>query len=277
LCISVVVVVGLRRVRLARRRVSVERKIWNLKRRNDMASRIGLSSGLVFVLGIATALGFSRVASAVVPTGIDTPSPNLPPAGVYLSPTDVHAMYTGQALSIVLHAIQHQPFTHGNPAAGVPDPVVTTNGANEMEAFDSQLTGLVSLNGGPEMPLTLMGMVDVTSFGKAGNVTGTYATEMTSMNLTGQIGGNPVMIRESPTLASTGQTSITDISGGNGTLFHINSFFDVFTELSVDGGNSWIPSAGFTEVNLVPLPEPASLTLLGLAGFGLMVRRRRVA
>jgi hypothetical protein len=48
-----------------------------------------------------------------------------------------------------------------------------------------------------------------------------------------------MMIRESPTLASTGQTTITDLGGGQ---FRIDSFFDVFTELSLDGGQSWSPS-----------------------------------
>jgi hypothetical protein len=47
------------------------------------------------------------------------------------------------------------------------------------------------------------------------------------------------MIRESPTLPSLGQTSITDLGGG---LYQIDSFFDVFTELSIDGGNTWLPA-----------------------------------
>jgi len=60
-------------------------------------------------------------------------------------------------------------------------------------------------------------------------------------------------------------------------MFHIDSFFDVFTELSIDGGASWIPSTASTHVDLAPLPEPGSLTLLGVAALGLMARRRRRA
>ena len=59
---------------------------------------------------------------------------------------------------------------------------------------------------------------------------------MLSMNLTGPPG---VMIRESPTRQSTGKTSIIDIPGP---MWHIDSFFDVFTELSVDGGLTWMPN-----------------------------------
>jgi hypothetical protein len=66
-----------------------------------------------------------------------------------------------------------------------------------------------------------------------------FNTEMLSLDLSG--GGLPggVMVRESPTLASTGATSIQDLGDG---LFRIDSFFDVFTELSTDGGASWQPA-----------------------------------
>ena len=55
-----------------------------------------------------------------------------------------------------------------------------------------------------------------------------------SLNLSGVLDGvTPFMIRESPTLASTGRTKIKALSGGQ---FHINSFFKVATEMSLDGG-----------------------------------------
>ena len=82
------------------------------------------------------------------------------------------------------------------------------------------------------------------------------------------------MIRESPTLQSTGQTKVTD--NGNGT-FHVDSFFDVFTELSTDGGQTWIPSQGPSHVNLVPEPSSIVLGALGLLGLGFMAIRRRGA
>jgi hypothetical protein len=77
-----------------------------------------------------------------------------------------------------------------------------------------------------------------------------------------------------------GKTSVTDIGGG---MYHIDSFFDVFTELSLDGGASWIPSnmgsdgqSHPTRVYLGGIPEPASIALvvIGLLGACGFTRRR---
>src|SRR5262249_29938883 len=51
-----------------------------------------------------------------------------------------------------------------------------------------------------------------------------------------------------PTLQSTGQTKITSLGGGG---FRIDSFFDVFTETSTDGGASWSPSSGSSHLAAV--------------------------
>ena len=60
-----------------------------------------------------------------------------------------------------------------------------------------------------------------------------YDTEMTSMSATLPSGA---MIRTSPTEPSRGVTEIDAQSDGT---FRISSFFDIFTELSLDGGNTW--------------------------------------
>lgn len=68
---------------------------------------------------------------------------------------------------------------------------------------------------------------------------GTFTTQMTQLDMSGLSGG--AMIRLDPNAPSTGQTTITD--NGNGT-FQITSFFDIFTDISLDGGNTWAPSTG---------------------------------
>ena len=115
---------------------------------------------------------------------------------------------------------------------------------------------MVSVLGGAFQPITLAGPVQTIVFNKVGNVTGTFQTEMLALNL---VGGGGIMIRESPTLQSQGQTTITSIGAGQ---FRIDSFFDIFTELSIDGGQTWIPSNGATRVQL-GIPELGTSLLIG--------------
>ena len=90
------------------------------------------------------------------------------------------------------------------------------------------------------------------------------------MSLTGDLGSFPVEVRESPTQPSTGEVTITDLGGGN---FQIDSFFDIFTELSVNGGLFDPDSNGPARMELCP--EPASLGLLIIGGLALLRRRKR--
>ena len=186
--------------------------------------------------------------------GVITNDPNLPPnVGAYVSPSEVHACYPVCA-NIDLNNISHSFFTNI---------VRTPSGLNEIESFDSIATGMVSVLGGAFQPITLAGPVQTIVFNKVGNVTGTFQTEMLALNL---VGGGGILIRESPTLQSQGQTTITSIGGGQ---FRIDSFFDIFTELSIDGGQTWIPSNGATRVEL-GTPEPGTSLLIGL-GVSVMI------
>ncbi len=222
-------------------------------------NRFTLATAAMFVV-----LALATAARAQVVTS-DSSLPVLYPTGVYLTPNNVHTTYHGPGLVVVLDNIEHRAF----------GPVVRTpSGPNEIENFNSQLVGMISANGGPiDNNMNATGPVTVEVFGLIGNTTGTFNTEMLAMNLSGSSAFyGPFMIRESPTLASTGQTTITDIGGGQ---FRIDSFFDVFTELSVDGGQSWIPSDSSSHVNLVPTPEPSVGALAGLAVGLLALKRSR--
>jgi len=204
---------------------------------------------------------------APVGAQVITPNPNLPvvyPEGVYRTPNEIFAAYNGPGLAIVLTNVDLRAFAGGGRA---------NSGPNEIETYNSEMVGLVNVNGGPFVNAQATGPTMTETFGKVGNVTGTFNTEMLSLNLSGTSPFGPFMIRESPTLASLGQTKITDIGGG---LFRIDSFFDVFTELSIDGGATWLPdSAGPAHVVLVPTPEPSVCAFAGLALAGLILRRRR--
>jgi hypothetical protein len=64
-----------------------------------------------------------------------------------------------------------------------------------------------------------------------------------------------IRLRESPTLASTGQTTIRSNATGG---FYVSSFFDVFTEISLDGGSTWHPASGGSQLvlNAEPIISP---------------------
>ncbi len=198
-------------------------------------------------------------------------NPFLPADGPYVSPIDAHAQFSGPGLVALLLQPEHIPFAGG--AIRFDD-----GSGNEIEEFDSTLTGISRVlqspvGPAPDAPFTLTGPVQTIVSGKTGNTTGTFDTEILSMDLTGTINLTiiqvPVLIRESPSLQSTGQTTITDIGGGQ---FRIDSFFDVFTELSIDNGVNWVPTVGSTRMVLVPEPSASLLAAIGLLMF---LRKRR--
>ena len=185
-----------------------------------------------------------------------TPDPNLPPGpnGQYVSPDDYH-MYS--AMGIVLDDPSHDRFTNV---------VRTPLGPDELESFDSYFSAVeIGLGLGP---IILTGPVQVITFGKVGNTTGTFDTEIIAMDLVGGP-GLQVRIDPNPLRPSLGQTTINDLGGG---LYQIDSFFDVFTEISPDGVN-WIPSDSFTRMSLTP--EPATMSLLAIGALALIRRRRK--
>ena len=227
--------------------------------------------GVTLLAGLLVALGVGQVAVA----GVITPNPGLPPdTGAYLTAQQVHALYpTGVYPEVILENILHSGFF---------DVLITPlPGGDELEEFQSTLQGNATVGGIPVGPISLQGPVQVITQGKTGNTTGTFQTEMISMSLSGNVGGFPVQVRESPAQPSTGQTTITDIGGG---LFQIDSFFDVFTEISIDQGagfGPFVPAQGSVRVDLgIPgsiIPEPSTFALaaLGVLSLGMIGWRRR--
>ncbi|MHC4697218.1 MAG: hypothetical protein ACYTFA_10780 [Planctomycetota bacterium] len=186
---------------------------------------------------------------AIPESSVILPSPDLPPESdpsdcdqivSQYEGVDVHAMFPG---GIDFSDPKHKCFQNVER--------MDDGNGNEIETFDSTLEGLVDMGGGP-VPVALTGPVTVVALGKTGNTTGTFSTEIISMSLTGDVGGVPIEIRESPSLASTGQTTITDLGGG---LYQVDSFFDVFTELSVDGGPFDPQTDGPGRMVLVPVNQ----------------------
>jgi hypothetical protein len=205
---------------------------------------------LAATLSVATAGSNQAKAYDIITT-----NPGLPPTS---SLTGIPAYVAQNPVSYPQYGVELlNPFYH----FGFTDIVVIPSGPNELASFDSTLSGSANV-GGTIIPFTLTGPVNVTTFGNVGMVTGTFAEQMTSMDLTGQVAGHSVELMLNPTPASTGSTTITDLGGG---LFDIHSFFDVFTELSIDGG-AFAPGSGSTLLTLSSIPEPSTWIMYVTAG-----------
>jgi hypothetical protein len=97
-----------------------------------------------------------------------------------------------------------------------------------------------------------------------------FDTEMLQLDLVGSALPNPILIRESPTRVSVGETRVEDLGGGR---WMVSSFFDTFFELSFDAGQTWTP-ASTTPTRIEMFPAPGGLALLG-PGCAMLGRRVR--
>ncbi len=96
-----------------------------------------------------------------------------------------------------------------------------------------------------------------------------FSIEMLSMDLAGGTLPPGMLLRESPTRVSGGRLSMDAAPGG----FIIDSFFDVWTELSLDDGQNWIPAD--SALRMVSVPTPSVLTPIAATLIFAGRRRRR--
>ncbi len=154
-------------------------------------------------------------------------------------------------------------------------------GGNEVTMSNLDLTANLFQNiggvAGPFIaPITLTGQADITFFSKTslGGV-GTFSAQITSLDLSGSFvgltGPHTIAAMLNPAMASTGETTVTLISSLPDE-FRISSFFDVFAELSIDGG-PFVP--GPERVGVLGTPEPGYYVPIGIA-FALILLRRLV-
>ena len=78
-----------------------------------------------------------------------------------------------------------------------------------------------------------------------------YDTELLSLDFTGGAGlPAGVRFRESPTRQSLGQTTIRQL----GTRYAISSFIDIWTDVSLDNGQTWAPADHAARVAAIAPP-----------------------
>ena len=173
------------------------------------------------------------------------PTENLPPCpdsavnSEYIG--SQHQIYGGQ---VDFSNPSHYAFTNCfAPPANIGDTTVHT--------FGSMAMGTITITGGPTFGMVAPAQtsVQVIFISQNGNIK-TFANEMTQLVISG--GNLPplAMIRESPTHATTGMTTIENVGG----VYNINSYFDVWTDLSLDSGATWIPCDTSGRMTLVDYP-----------------------
>ncbi|MEO8593278.1 MAG: hypothetical protein ABI759_08150 [Candidatus Solibacter sp.] len=224
-----------------------------LKRSAMRPSAVAL---LAFTAGLTT-----------IQAGIIQPTATLPPpASVFtLSPTCL--------IPACVADISISGFQNTSDAVVAGDEHLSANAAMSANLFQN-------IGGSPGAMLgsiTFAGTIDFIFFGRTlSNPVGTFNSQITDFDFMGTFNGHTVEARQNPAIPSTGQTSVSALVGSGGS-FEISSFFDVFAELSIDGGPFVPGPPRHTELTSSSTPEPGgigivTLGLLGHAGFG--ARRR---
>lgn len=188
-------------------------------------------------------------------------TPSLPPQGYYVSGTI--CIQLGPGVCVV------------NPSlSGFNGTTSTINGMGQ--AIDSNISFdalIYTDNNG--MPGTLIGPLHAS--GPIGilyadrtsdNELGSFTSTLTELDLTGTFNGHSLEVMLTST-TSSGNTTVSQ----QGSDFRISSFFDVFTEISIDHGN-FIQGPERHFVLTTPEPGSASLLLLGLLSAAGEIRRR---
>jgi hypothetical protein len=164
----------------------------------------------------------------------------------------VHALFLGGIdFSNPIHKCFENVMSSTDPGTG-----------DESETFDSTVEGTFDDGSGPQ-PVVLTGPVKTVVRGKGGATTGSWDTEIVSMSLSGDVGGVSIEIRESPKKKSKGRLTVVPKSTGD---FAFDSFFDIWIELSVDGGPFQPQSSPGGRMQLEPVHGTAAVPSSGPAG-----------
>ena len=220
-------------------------------------------------VALAGALPGSAQASVIQPTA------SLPLIGVpYVSPGAGAGCFT-----VATACVNPGPFIQTSVVSDM-----FSGGNQEIIAnvtYDATLTpvGGTTIIGSVALTRT----VDETVLGRTSNgETGSFTVDVTGLTLSGPLSlpseplldGRTLMVSldtSNPLDTSSGTTTITPDGG----MFRINSFFDVFTDITLDFPPT-NPSTSVGPILLIAVPEPSTwaMMLIGFAGLAFAAYRR---
>ena len=177
--------------------------------------------------------------------------------------------FGGQSLDVVkftipaVGTIQARNFSHRNLSNPINPPPV--NGTAFYTNTSTLGTLELSTDGQSWSPAQGSGPVTVKihNTSAAGDTTSFFDTEMLDLTLIGNSPFGPFQLRESPTRQSLGRHTIGPDPRG----FRISSFFDVYLELSLDGGQNWVQADRSIRVQVsAPPAAPNSIFVTHTGG-----------
>lgn len=157
------------------------------------------------------------------------------------------------------------------------------SGGNELVSTDAIFSAIIDKNDSGVPGATLgsfstSGTMDITYFGRSiTNPLGTFDAQITGFDFAGTFNTHPFEVEQNPTTASTGQTTILP-DFPFGPSYQVSSFFDVFAEVSLNGGPFVAGPMRVATLSAAPEPRYGALAAVLLAALaGTASRRRRIS
>jgi len=225
---------------------------------------------------VAAGFAFAGALTGQAAASVIVGSPSLPPLGVpYISPGGAGCFAIATACvtpgPLTLTSLTSSVFLPANGALPAVQDIVAT------ASYEATLTPLVGDTIIGTVDLT--GPVDETVFKRTSDTEiGSFTTEITGLDLTGTLSLphspllNGAALEVTLAAPSYGITTITAV----GNQFRIDSFFDVFIDISLPDLGMSKDDVGPIRLVLGGVPEPSTwaMMLLGLAGLAFAARRR---
>lgn len=200
------------------------------------------------VLFVLAALACSGTRGDPTGPGVRVGQESLPVAGAAYHGAAPHRFFDGSA--------ELTCSSHGNFTDAVAPPALqgTTVTSDYFATFQGELVLSPPLvRATVTHPLSVQAhMVERITLSETRDATRTFDTELVTFELGGSAMPDGVMVRESPSVGSTGRTTITSLSDDR---YRVDAFYDVWLEMSVDGGETWHRAEGAVRMTL-GLPTP---------------------